>query len=74
MVEMRGCTPVVESLSSTHDPPRLVLNSQSVFLFSPRERDVEEGEQNSAAPMEELGVLEKHMLVGIHRVAVGVIC
>lgn len=58
---------MAESLSSTHEPLRLVLNSQSVFLFSPRERDVEEGEQNSAAPLEEPGVLEKHMLVGIRR-------
>lgn len=58
---------MAESLSSTHEPLRLVLNSQSVFLFSPRERDVEEGEQNSAAPLEGPGVLEKHMLVGIRR-------
>lgn len=65
------------------EPLSLVLNSQSVFLFSPRERDAEEGEQNSFAPLEELGVLEKHMLVGIrrgnwmeegNRVDVGVIC
>lgn len=62
---------MVEWLPHTCEALSLVLNSQSVFLFSSRERDLEKENRVlglGAVPLEGLAVVfEEHTLVGMSR-------